>query len=44
MAVTSKPTGITRIATTAFTEFWREEIDTGMFAKGDFNVYGIGYG
>jgi hypothetical protein len=27
-------TDITRIATTAFTEFWREEMDTGMFASG----------
>jgi hypothetical protein len=39
MAVTSKHTDITRIATAAFTEFWREEIDTEMFAKGDYNVY-----
>jgi hypothetical protein len=41
MAVTSKHTDITRIATAAFTEFWKVEIDTGMFSKGDYNVYGI---
>ena len=41
MAVTSKHTDITRIATAAFMEFWREELDNGMFAKGDYNVYGV---
>jgi hypothetical protein len=44
MAVTSKHTAITRIATAAFTEFWIGEIDTGIFAKGDYNVYQIVYG
>jgi hypothetical protein len=43
MVVTSKHMDITRIATGAFTEFWREEKDPGMFAKGDYNVYGIAY-
>jgi hypothetical protein len=41
MAVTSKQTDITRIATAAFTEFWKVEIDTGMLSKADYNVYGI---
>jgi hypothetical protein len=41
MAVTSKHTDITRISTAAFMEFWREEIDNGMFAKGEYNVYGL---
>ena len=40
----SNHTDITRIATTAFSEFWGEGIDTGMFVKSDFNVYGIAYG
>ncbi len=41
MAVLSKRTDVTRLATAAFMGFWRDEIDNGMFVKGDFNIDGV---
>ena len=41
MAVTSKHTDITRVAVAAFEEFWKGEIDSGVFQYGEFNMYGV---
>ena len=41
MAVTSKHTDITRVAVAAFEEFWKAEIDSGVFEYGEFNMYGV---
>jgi hypothetical protein len=41
VTVTSKTNDTTKKAVATFMEFWREEIEAGVFKYGDFNVYGF---